>query len=284
MATNHIKCVYPVNTNKFYISTKKGGLSEYAIRDTRTGYTLPNCTAYAEVKFNEEYCRLTGIEDKIVYSFTGNAQNFYSYAQKIGLEVGSTPREGAIMCWSATDKKGHVAICDEVISASKVKLAESSYSGKVYNCETVSNSNKRWGMSGAYTFLGFIYNPSVKDISIPSPVAKDTSKNQVRVVKATLRVRTYPTTNGDVIGLAKTGYYNYTDTANANGYIWYKIGDFQWVAGVSGTLEVYCVPQIGDKGTIDNVDWEITKIDGNTYSLKSDIGTATISSDYFNID
>ena len=49
-----------------------------------------------------------------------NAENFIKRAKQAGLEVGMTPKPGAIMCWqkgatlSGSDGAGHVAICEIV--------------------------------------------------------------------------------------------------------------------------------------------------------------------------
>lgn len=65
---------------------------------------------------------------------------------------------------------------------------------------------------------------------IVSPVERDTEQNQVEICIDYLRVRTTPSLNGYVLGFAKIGYYNVLESAEADGYTWYKIGEDNWVA------------------------------------------------------
>ena len=59
-------------------------------------------------------------------------------------------------------------------------------------------------------------------------------KDQLICHEADLRVREKPDLTGYVIGhLQKDKYYNYYDTAAANGYEWYKIADNQWIAKIA---------------------------------------------------
>lgn len=230
MTTNHYKVIPPTKLDKYYISTGKGGYSEFAIRDARTGYTLPNCTAFAEGWFNKEYNKLSGHKEGITFSFNGNAKDFYKDAKRLGLETGSEVREGAIMCWSGG--LGHVAICDAVLPDNSIEIAESNYNGAEYKHFKMTNQNGRWGMSSAYTFMGCIYNPSIKAVSLPEPVSRDISRNQIQVVKPSLRCRTWPNLTANIIGFAPKGIYNSLETKEAEGYTWHRIGDFQWTAEV----------------------------------------------------
>lgn len=244
MPTNHYKVIPPNKLDKYYISTKNGGYSEYSVRDTRTGYTLPNCTAFAEGWFNKEYSKLTGKKDGIHFSFNGNACNFYNDAKRLGLERGQEMREGCLICWSGG--KGHIAVCNQVFSDGTIEICESNYSGGEFKRFITSNSNGRWGMSSAYKFEGCIYNPSIKEIGLPSPVEKNNRRDQIRILKSSLRVRTYPSLKDEIIGLAKIGYYNYTETKESDGYTWYKIGEWNWIADVKGTTDVIPSFKVGD--------------------------------------
>ena len=68
------------------------------------------------------------------------------------------------------------------------------------------------------------------DIPITSPVERDTEKDQVEVLYNDLRVRTTPSLNGEILGFAEIGYYNVFESAEADGYTWYKIADDNWIA------------------------------------------------------
>ena len=70
---------------------------------------------------------------------------------------------------------------------------------------------------------------------VPTPVItpnveKDEYKNQIEVFVTELRVRTTPSLNGEIIGHANIGYYNYLETTESDGYTWYRISDNNWIA------------------------------------------------------
>lgn len=251
MATNHIKVIPPNKLDTYYISYKNKGISTFSPRDTRTGYVLPNCTAFAEGWFNKELNKIRNDKDKIVYSFNGNACDYFNDAkQRLKLNTGNKPEEGAMMCWSGG--KGHVAIVDKVYEDGSIDISESNYGDTIdYKHFHMTNKNGRWGMSSAYTFLGFVYNPAIKQIELPKPVARDKMTDQVYISNVSLRCRVKPSLQGDIIGIVPIGYYNYTDTEVADGYIWYKVGETHWLAGVKGTLTDFPCVKVGDIVTID---------------------------------
>lgn len=62
------------------------------------------------------------------------------------------------------------------------------------------------------------------------PVERDTSKNQLKTL-VYINVRLEPTTKGAILGQVTTGsIFNYYETKEADGYLWYRIADSQWVA------------------------------------------------------
>ena len=61
-------------------------------------------------------------------------------------------------------------------------------------------------------------------------VARDESKNQIEVKVNNLNVRTDGTLSAESIGYANIGYYDYYETKENDGYTWYRIDMFQWVA------------------------------------------------------
>lgn len=232
----------PEAGNKYYIRKANGGYSNAIVGKPtdKDCNVLANCVGYAYGRFNEigeyGYCK---------YLAPVNAENFIQY--KGSCKVGQTPKLGAVMVWrkgktlSGSDGAGHVAIVEKIISDTEVVTSESGYGSKAFWTQTrKKGSNGRWGCGSAYTFLGFIYNPAVPDIPEVAPnVAQDSSKNQILVKIETLRVRMTPGTSETVVGFAKKGYYNYSETKSANGYIWYKIADDQWVAYAKEWITVY---------------------------------------------
>lgn len=166
------RLVCPENNNKYYNRKSNGGYSTCIQGNTKTGCfnpklnVLPNCVGYALGRFNE-----IGKYKSFKYAITGNAEDFYANAQKIGLKVGKTPKVGAIICWrkgkagSGADGAGHVAIVEQVKSDSSIVTSESGWSASklFWTTNRTKGTNNNWGQSTSYTFLGFIYNPAVED-------------------------------------------------------------------------------------------------------------------------
>ena len=136
----------------------------------RTGYpglnVLPNCVGWAVARFNEiggyGQCKWLGSTD---------AKNFVKLAKKQGLKTGQTPKAGAIMVW-ADATYGHVAVVEEVISKTQVRVSQSGWNYKNGAFWTAvhekgdgswtDGDDKPW-MKG-YTFLAFIYHPDVYEL------------------------------------------------------------------------------------------------------------------------
>lgn len=190
--------------NKYYIRKANGGYSR-AITGNPTDSecnVLSNCVGYAYGRFNEiggyGYCK---------YLAPVNAENFIQY--KGSLEVGQTPKVGAVMVWqkgntlSGSDGAGHVAIVEKVYDNNHVYTSESGWGSKnpFWNQHRY-NSNGRWGCGSGYKFLGFIYNPAVKDEPVADPFAGVSDEELAR------RVWTGEFGNGDARKKALGSRYN----------------------------------------------------------------------------
>lgn len=156
----------PEAGNKYYIRKANGGWSN-AILGSPTDKdcnVLSNCVGYAYGRFNE-----IGGYGSCKYLAPVNAENFMQY--KGSCQTGMTPKLGACMVWqkgatlSGSDGAGHVAIVEKVISDTEVVTSESGYgNSKIFWTSTrKKGSNGNWGCASSYKFLGFIYNPAVKD-------------------------------------------------------------------------------------------------------------------------
>lgn len=167
-----IRTSKPSAGNKFYITTSRGGYSACieGYPTDKDCNVLANCVGYACGRFNE-------IIGSMRYPYLNcNAENFIERAiNTYGLEIGQTPKAGAIMVWqkgstlSGNDGAGHVAIVEKVIDANTIYTSESGYGSNAFWNSTRNNSNGRWGIGSGYTFRGFIYNPSVKEEVTPTP-------------------------------------------------------------------------------------------------------------------
>ena len=171
----------PKSGNKLYNNSKGGGWS-WCIsgQPTKSGLNvLANCVGWACSRFNEIYNEITKYNGMKYKTLCCNAENFIEKAKSAGLEVGMTPKPGAIMCWqkgatlSGSDGAGHVAICEIVYDNNHVFTSESGYGGSAFWNSHRYNSNGRWGMGSGYKFRGFIYNPAVKEEITPAPTPSD---------------------------------------------------------------------------------------------------------------
>lgn len=167
----------PETGNKFYNNTKNGGWSNCITGSpTKSGLNvLANCVGYVCARFNEIYAEITGYKGMKYNTLNCNAENFIERAQKAGLEIGMEPRAGAIMVWqkgatlNGSDGAGHVEICEIDYDKNHVYSSASNYGGTAFYNSHRYNTNGRWGLSSAYTFRGFIYNPAVKEETEPEP-------------------------------------------------------------------------------------------------------------------
>lgn len=86
----------------------------------------------------------------------------------------------------------------------------------------------------------YIVDPDTqRDYPIPSlliePVEEDVTVDQVLVTGTDLRVRKSP--EGEIVGYAEEGYYNFTSEVEAGDYIWVQVGDY-WIAGNTDVSEI----------------------------------------------
>ena len=125
------------STNPYSVNTNAGG---------------GNCTWYAWGRAYE----ILGSRPKI--NTSGNACTWYTTNQSSGnYPYGSTPKLGAIACWSGgSGGAGHVAVVEQINSNGTMVISESSWSATDYwfRTATINQNGSRWSN---YTFQGFIY-------------------------------------------------------------------------------------------------------------------------------
>jgi surface antigen len=158
MATFTPRKTRPANDNLYYIKTTKGGYNK-CIQIQSDGRVLPNCTGYAWGRFmecqpNVHNCNLSRMNAELWYPYTAD-----------GYERGSTPKLGAVICWHSTRSGGHVAIVEEIKANGDIVTSNSAYSGSYFYMRTLKAPN--YYMGSAYTFQGFIYNPTNFDPPTP---------------------------------------------------------------------------------------------------------------------
>ena len=193
------------------------------------------------------------------------------------------------MCWEGKGSlAGHVCVVTDVINNNCVKTAESGWgSSTPFWTATRYNNNGNWGANSNYSFRGFIINPNYP----PTPVTpitpnvpRDEYKNQIEVLISDLRVRSGAGTDKGIVGMASKGFYNYYETADANGYTWYRIADGQWIASKDGWTNVYPaqpkpVPtykyKIGDKVVINGALYVSSNASSSSGSVSNKVTNIT---------
>ena len=127
---------------------------------------LPNCTGWATGRFNE----LIG-NGTCKYLGKGDAKQYYSFARKQGLKVGTTPKIGACIVWDG-GMYGHAAIVEEIIDDETIIVSQSGWYSKVPmwrakhrrgNGNWTEGGDAYW--MGRYSFLGFVYQPEEEDMT-----------------------------------------------------------------------------------------------------------------------
>ena len=90
-------------------------------------------------------------------------------------------------------------------------------------------------------------------------VERNENMNQIEVLEGItdLRVRTAPGLDGEAIGHANPGFYNYFETVDKDNYTWYRISDSNWIASNDEWTKVY--PKKEDE----YISFKVIEKDGN---------------------
>ena len=167
----------PAN-NKNFITRGSGGWNTCIKGSPRYQYAdaLANCVGYASGRFNEIINIARETSGCTYTTLNCNAVNFKERAEAAGLQTGSTPRRGAIMCWGKEGDAGHVAIVERVNNNNNsVYTSESGWgSSSIFWNSTRTNNNGRWGCGAGYYFRCFIYLPNDVQKAIDAEEPKPT--------------------------------------------------------------------------------------------------------------
>ena len=109
-----------------------------------------------------------------------NAELWYPHTSD-GYQRGQTPKLGAVICWYSTRSGGHVAIVEEIKANGDIVTSNSAYGGNYFYMKTLSPSNNYF-MGKAYTFQGFIYNPTEFSDNPPTPTPSTDKKRKFKWV------------------------------------------------------------------------------------------------------
>lgn len=158
----------------------------------RSGYGMPNCTAYAWGRAYE----LLGSKPNLS---SGNANQWWNYnANGNVYACGTTPKIGAVACWSGS-ACGHVAVV-EAITGDQVTISESGWNSFLFRNSTYSCGSENSIYSGG--FQGYIY---IGDFS--NDGAKDKTRGTAAGQNASATDVSAPTISDvEITGVSASGY------------------------------------------------------------------------------
>lgn len=174
----NIRTTIPAHNNKWYMNG--GGGYNKCIRISGN-WVLPNCVGYAYGRFMEAAgktsCKLS----------THNAELWYGNTAD-GYKRGSTPKQGAIICWrkgtlKASDGAGHVAFVERVNADGSILISQSGYKAKT--AMWTKTLKRPYKLSG-YTLQGFIYNPWI-GTTTTTTAAATTNKSGLTAPSGTIK-------------------------------------------------------------------------------------------------
>ena len=112
--------------------------------------------------------------------------------------------------------------------------------GHVIFCETdAMTSEYRSGRKDSFRnakigdfngkLLGVLHYP----YSPVNPVERNPEVDQIQTTDESLRIRTKPSLEGEIVGHVQLGYYNVLQSKENDGYIWYQIARDRWCANIT---------------------------------------------------
>lgn len=162
-----IRTEKPEKGNKNYITVENGGWNTCikGSPEDKDCDVLSNCVGYSAGRYHEIINEARGTEGFAYKALNCNAEEFLRRAYDLGLDIGTFPKRGAIMCWSkgktqnSADGSGHVAIVETINKDRTLLTSESGYNKDPFWTQTRNNKDGNWNMGKEYDFLGFIYLP-----------------------------------------------------------------------------------------------------------------------------
>lgn len=227
----------PAN-NKNFITRGSGGWNTCIKGSPRYQYAdaLANCVGYASGRFNEIINIAREASGCTYTTLNCNAVNFKERAEAAGLQTGSTPRRGAIMCWGKEGDAGHVAIVERVNNNNSVYTSESGWgSSSIFWNSTRTNNNGRWGCGAGYYFRCFIYLPNdvqkAIDVEEPKPTPTPAPSDKFNIGdKVVINGALYiSSTASSQAGSVSNKVTNITRKAPGTAHPYNTTGDLGWM-------------------------------------------------------
>ena len=185
----------PSGDNKFYLKAGKGGYNRAMEINKTTHSCLPNCCGEVHGRWLESQKQTDyNTYDKLC---TGNAHSYWG--KNDGYARGQVPKLGAIICYSKDGGAGHVAFVEKIYDNGDILSSNSGYNGSRFFTKKLTKSSG-YSFGSKYHLQGFIYSPvEFTETNVTPVVERDTSKNQLKVVATSLRVRTDHNTSSGVV-------------------------------------------------------------------------------------
>lgn len=134
------------------------------------------------------------------------------------------PVAGDVVVFSGS--LGHVAFIERV-NGDIALVSDWNRVAPLTYCSSEWNLNEPF--KGVGELLGFLHYP----YEPISPVERDENKDQIETTDESLRIRTAPSINAEIVGHVQLGFYNVLDTKKADNYTWYEIAENRWCADIT---------------------------------------------------
>lgn len=125
-----------------------------------------------------------------------------------------------------TPKAGDVAVFDGEYGHVQFMETDTMYSEYSSGDPDSFRNGKFVKKDNLLGFLHYPYNPV-------ETVERNPSVNQIQTTDDTLRIRTKPSLEGEVVGHVQIGYYNVLSQKDNEGYTWYEIAKDRWCANIT---------------------------------------------------
>ena len=103
-----------------------------------------------------------------------------------------------------------------------------------------------WSLENENSWVGYSPSYILKKPQSITPVKRDTSKDQIKVLTNEQNIRT---ANNEIVGIAAKGYYNVIRIVHStkNNYDWYEVEPDRYIAGVEGRVVYYPADNSNDE-------------------------------------
>ena len=183
---------------------------------------------------------------------TGNA----SYGNMVKIDHGN----GDFTLYAHLDRV-YVANGQKVVKGQEIGYMGNT--GNSYGAHLHFEVFKNWARVNSQNYL----NAEII-VKIVQPVKRDENKDQIKVLVDDLRIRKGAGTNQGILGLATlNGVYNYLETKENGGYMWYKLAEGQWIANVDGWCEVYPKKDLEEEKMVEELQEKIKVLESEKQEL-----------------